>query len=135
MTMMAVTSRASAAPILCSRLLWRMNVKRSRNAALGLTGRGNQDIGRKWGWRGATASPEGKSAVELEAQRDHFGRGDRVAVVHRRLVAPVGDQVPAGRCEKSRIGTSDRINGNDAPACVDGELEAKRRFLSIVELR
>jgi len=36
--------------------------------------------------------------------------GDRVAVVHRRLVAPVGDEVPAGRFEKCRIGAPDRID-------------------------
>ena len=92
--MMAVASKASAAPILCSRLLWRMNAERSRNAARGTDGRGNQDMRRKIGLAVGDRQPRGKSAVELEAQSDHFGRGNGVAAVHRRLVAPMGDEVP-----------------------------------------
>jgi hypothetical protein len=42
--MIAVTSSARAAPILCSRPLWRMKAVRSRNAARGLDGVGNQDM-------------------------------------------------------------------------------------------
>jgi hypothetical protein len=42
--MIPVTSNASAAPILCSRPLWRIKASRSRKAARGLEGLGNQDM-------------------------------------------------------------------------------------------
>ena len=44
MTMMVVTRTASMAPMTRSRLRWRMNARKSLNAARGPTGRGNQDI-------------------------------------------------------------------------------------------
>ena len=45
MTMIVVTSKASAPPITCSRLRWRMKAARSRSAARGLDGRGKKDMG------------------------------------------------------------------------------------------
>ena len=47
MTMIAVTSNARHAPITCSRLRWRMKAARSRKAARGLDGLGNQDMAQR----------------------------------------------------------------------------------------
>src|SRR5205823_14610129 len=51
------------------------------------------------------------------------------------LVAPVRDEVPAGRFEKCRIGAPDRVNRDDPPALVDGEPEPEHGFLFVEQLR
>src|SRR5947207_6208817 len=117
--MIAVTSRASAAPMRCSRLLWRVKAARSRKAASGLEGRGNQDMNAKIGLAGGIRQPWQKSAVELEPQDDHCGGGDGLSVLGCRLVAPVGNQVPPRGIEEGGIGTPERIDRNDSSATVD----------------
>src|SRR5262245_13723928 len=109
-TMIPVASKARAAPMRCSRLLCRMNAKRSRMAARGLEGRGNQDSGTKIGLAAGNRQPgttTARLAVELEAQGNHHRRADRAAILARRTVAPLRDQMLTRGGEKDRIGAPD----------------------------
>ena len=72
-----------------------------------------------------------KSAVELEAQRDDGARDDRAAVFAGRLVAPVGEEVPARGVEKGRVGAADRVDGNDAALLVDRDPDRDRALFLI----
>src|SRR5947199_373134 len=82
-------------PRACSRLRWRMNAAKSRNAAVGLDGDGNQDIAANVGRApGKCQSARlGASAVEHEAEGDHRRRGNGAAVVGRWLITPMRHQV------------------------------------------
>src|SRR5205085_8750000 len=70
------------------------------------------------------------SAVELEAQRDHLGRTDRAAVLARRPVAPVADEIVPSGIEEDPVGAADGLDRDHAAALVDGQLEAKHRLFT-----
>ena len=55
--------------------------------------------------------------------------GDRAAVLGRRLVAPVREEVAARRVEEGRIGRADRLDRDHPAALVDRQPELERRFL------
>src|SRR5690242_18330710 len=135
MTMIAVTSSASEAPITCSRLRWRMKAARSRKAARGLDGRGNHDIGKEDRTGEGLPPVRSMSGVELEAKADHDRRRDRLPVLHRRLVAPVRHQVPARRGEEDRVRAPDGIDSDDAALLIDRKAKLQRRLFLGEQLR
>src|SRR5690348_12215199 len=109
-TMMIVIRTASAAPMTCSRLRWRMNAPRSRSAAVGLEGRGKKDM-RAEDRRGGMRPPV-RLAVELEAQGDDRRCRDRSAALGRGPVAPVRHQMPASGLEEHAVRAPDRLDGD-----------------------
>src|SRR6478735_8977481 len=92
MTMIVVTSKASAPPITCSRLRWRMKAARSRSASRGPTGRGKKDMGLNVSAWAAARQPRLAFRRRLEPRNDALLADPLDETGHFRSAVAPGDR-------------------------------------------